>query len=150
MSISTIKEKVLIVASTDASKGELFTLFGTPKEFKDGSLIEKVVRPEQLGEEIDRYLDKLGRNSKWVAIGEGRSRYPQVFGQISKGSEIESTGLFPNQIQGRSLGFLAFKGFQSNQLLEGLQVNPRYIRSADAELKLKAGLLKSGPSRGIS
>ncbi|MEO5970671.1 MAG: tRNA (adenosine(37)-N6)-threonylcarbamoyltransferase complex dimerization subunit type 1 TsaB [Bdellovibrionia bacterium] len=159
-----LKNKTLIVASTDACKGELFALWGTPQavlkcvvpmdEAFSGNhhlwhedVQEQVIQPEVLIEKLNENLDRLGKNAQWISVGEGRQRYGEAWENLPADRELKDLNVFPNQIQGRYVGLLAFEAVQAGLLHEGLLVNPRYIRPSDAEIKLKAGLLPSGPHR---
>ena len=154
---SNLKDKTLIVASTDACKGELFALWGTPEAVAQSTesslwhkeVHEQVIQPGLLMEKLAESLSHLGKNAQWISIGEGRQRYQESWESLPAERELIDLTIFPNQIQGRYVGLLAFEAVQAGLLLEGLQVNPRYIRSSDAELKLKAGLLPLGPNRGL-
>lgn len=144
-----LRKKTLIVASTDACKGELFALWGTPEMIMKGEGQEEVIQPEPLMEKLSQSLAQLGEKSSWISIGEGRQRYQEAWDGLPAAKESRDLTIFPNQIQGRYAGLLAFEAVQAGLLYEGLQVNPRYIRASDAEVKLKAGLLPPGPSRGL-
>jgi tRNA threonylcarbamoyladenosine biosynthesis protein TsaB len=151
-----LKNEILIVSSTDACKGELFALWGTPQEVAKcvseaglwhKAVHEQVIEPEFLMEKLVKILEHSGKETQWIALGEGRQRYQTAWDLLPAEQELKGFPVFPNQIQGRYVGLLAFEAVQAGHLEEGLQVNPRYIRSSDAELKLKAGLLPPGPSR---
>jgi tRNA threonylcarbamoyladenosine biosynthesis protein TsaB len=148
---------VMVVAATDACKGELFALYGkassvagcaqTPGEEHEGlwkrDVHEKVIAPDELVETIQ---GKLKKDSAWVAVGEGRSRYLDSWKVLPAKKEIKLEAAFADQVQGRYLGMLAFEVLQARLARRGLQVYPRYVRASDAEIKLKSGLLKRAPS----
>jgi tRNA threonylcarbamoyladenosine biosynthesis protein TsaB len=155
--------KTIVVATTDACKGELFALFGEAKAVRDcvvkaeGDLPglwkrgveEEVLTPEALIKELTRKLKQdKGVRVKWIAVGEGRKRYAQAWSKMPKAAEGEPTALFPHHVQGRYLGQLAWEAFQAGLARDPLLVHPRYLRASDAELKLRAGLLPAGPTRG--
>lgn len=157
----TTKKKIWAVAATDACKGELFALSGPvtalggcvamadqdfPGVWKRG-VDEKVLAPEELIQSLAKKL-KSSPGSLWIAVGEGRSRYTQYWDRLPKSREISTPFPFSDGIQGRYLGMLVWEGYQAGLAREALQVSPRYLRASDAELKLKAGLLPPGPSRG--
>ena len=150
----------LIVASTDACKGELFALWGgasavrncvavadeaSPGLWKRG-VEEEVVRPEDLVKSLKKKLSKAG--TRWIAVGEGRNRYDDVWKTLPAAKELPAPIPFSSQIQGRYVGLLALEAYRAGLALDPLTIHPRYVRVADAELKLKAGLLPPGPTRG--
>ncbi len=155
------KKPVTIVATTDASKGELFALVGSAKAIVDCTAMadhdlpglwkrgveEVVIRPEEL---VRMMKKKMGKSSgaQWTAPGEGRKRYPELWGALPSGAELEPAFPFSHLIQGRYVGVLAWEAYQAGLARDPLQVHPRYLRASDAELKLKAGLLPPGPTRG--
>ncbi|MCM0604655.1 MAG: tRNA (adenosine(37)-N6)-threonylcarbamoyltransferase complex dimerization subunit type 1 TsaB [Xanthomonadaceae bacterium] len=142
----------LVVATTDAAKGELFALWGIDQSvrecvsFKDGDfpglwkagVTEAVITPEDLVEELLMKLDSKSGPKKMVLMGEGRFRYPEVWKLISKKYWSESPFLFSDGVQGRFLAQLAWEGFQAGLARDALSVHPRYLRASDAEIKLKA------------
>lgn len=146
---SEYAEPVYVIASSDACKGELFALWGQAKKvigcvspglWKKG-VYEEVVGPHVL---IDQLKSKL-TNAKWVAVGEGRQRYLEEWAKLPKKKELEYSIPFSSQVQGRYLGQLVWEAFQNQLFQNPLDVHPRYLRASDAELKLKAGLLKNAP-----
>ena len=150
----------VIVASTDACKGELFALWGAAGAVRECAAVadetqagfwkrgveEEVIRPEDLIKNLKKKLSKP--SSRWLAIGEGRSRYAEVWKALPAAKELAAPIAFPNQIQGRYVGILALEAYRAGLARDALSVHPRYVRLADAELKLKAGLLPPGPTRG--
>jgi tRNA threonylcarbamoyladenosine biosynthesis protein TsaB len=148
------KSKALLIATTDAAKGELFALYGSASSIVDCVVLsegdmqglwkrgveEKVLSPSDLVTTIQQKVLK-SRASSWLAIGEGRNRYPDEWKKLSVKSELQPPVPFMNQVQGRYVGMLAWEAFQAGLLREPLHVHPRYVRAPDAELKLKAGLL---------
>ncbi|OFZ34642.1 MAG: hypothetical protein A2070_05825 [Bdellovibrionales bacterium GWC1_52_8] len=111
---------------------------------------EEVLAPEELMKKIKKKLAgaEAGDSQHWLAIGEGRHRYAEAWDDLPSKSELKVPAVFANQVQGRYLGLLAWEAVQAGLSVEGLAVHPRYLRASDAELKLKAGLLPPGPTRG--
>jgi tRNA threonylcarbamoyladenosine biosynthesis protein TsaB len=153
-------ESPLIVATTDACKGELFALWGSARSMRDcvamadgdrhglwkRGVEEEVVEPDALVRKIKR---KLGAAS-WIALGEGRGRYADAWAKLPRARELEVPVPHADQVQGRWVGMLAWEAVQAGLAGEALGVHPRYLRASDAELKLRAGLLPPGPTRGES
>lgn len=149
------EEKVLLVATTDAAKGELFSLYGLAPAvadcvaYKDGDfpgiwkagVTEVVVSPEVLMNDLLEKLESKSGPKKIVSIGEGRFSYPEVWKRIPKKYCVESPYLFSDGVQGRFLAQLAWEGVQSGLAREALNVHPRYLRASDAEIKLKAAMV---------
>lgn len=121
-------EDCVIVVATDACKGELFALLG------DGQ--ERVLSPDDLVREI---AAKLGPQSKWLVIGEGRKRYPEVWAKLPAERELKIE--LSDHVQARALGRLAWEASCAGLAVDALEVHPRYLRASDAEVKLRAGLL---------
>lgn len=151
-------EKTIIIASSDAAKGELFSLFGAAKSIldcvcmKEGDLpgawkrgvIEAVLTPEDLIREIKRKLHEQTTKEKvtWCSVGEGRHRYPDFWKKLPAKLKREIPDPQMDIIQGRIVAELAWEAVQAGLTRNALQVHPRYLRESDAERKLKAGLLK--------
>jgi tRNA threonylcarbamoyladenosine biosynthesis protein TsaB len=160
------KRRAVVIATTDACKGELFALWGSSRSvvdcvfMADGDLQglwkrgveESVIQPEALIKAIKRKLsdgDKTNSAKQgWLAIGEGRSRYLEVWKRLPQRLEMESPAPFFDQIQGRYVGVLAWEAYQAGLAKDALLIHPRYVRASDAELKLRAGILPVGPTRG--
>lgn len=153
-------KKTWVIAATDACKGELFALWGLadsvtecvamaegdlPGLWKRG-VEEKVLSPEELMSNLHKKLSD--KKSKWIAVGEGVERYLGAWKVLPAKQKLLPSSNFHHQIQGRILGRLVWEGIQAGILAPALQVHPRYLRASDAELKLKAGLLPPGPTRG--
>jgi tRNA threonylcarbamoyladenosine biosynthesis protein TsaB len=152
----------LVVASTDACKGELFALWGGARSvlnccaMADGDqpglwgrgVEEQVLSPEALVAALKKRLGGGKKELSWLAVGEGRGRYPDVWKALPKSRQLTPSVPFSDQVQGRYVGILAWEGYQIGLGRDPLSVNPRYLRASDAELKLKAGLLPKGPTRG--
>lgn len=150
------KKKAYVIATTDACKGELFALWGIaggvvdcttmssgdfPGVWKRG-VEEKVIEPEKLMKTLKA---KIG-SSPWIAIGEGRNRYLDQWKVLPKKNELSSDQPFLDQVQGRYVACLAWEAYQAGLARDPLKIHPRYLRASDAEIKLKAGLLKT-PTR---
>lgn len=149
----------VLIACTDACKGELFALFGPARAvagcvafpgdeasgdfqgiWKKGAH-EGVLPPEELMRKVKRSCGADG----WLAIGEGRRRYPEAWKTLPRGKELADPLAFGDQVQGRYLGMLAWEAWQGGIARRALEVQPRYLRASDAELKLRAGLLRKAP-----
>ena len=146
--------KTLVIAATDACKGELFALWGTPQavaacvvraDDESGcpglwgpGAREEVIEPQLLVEMIQKEILKDPENTRWIVVGEGRNRYSEIWAQLPR--ELVGGVPYPysDQVQGRYLGLLAWEGVQAGLAREGLLVHPQYLRASDAELKLKA------------
>ncbi len=153
------KSSPIIVAATDACKGELFVLHGQARSvagcvsWSDGDypglwargVEEAVLRPDDLMNAINK---KLGSTGHWIALGDGADRYPEAWAGLPKDRRIDLPHPFSHGIQGRSVALLTWEAYQAGLARDPLAVHPRYIRASDAELKLKAGLLRAGPTRG--
>jgi tRNA threonylcarbamoyladenosine biosynthesis protein TsaB len=151
------RSDVMVVASTDACKGELFALWGkassvagcvqSPQEEGSGlwkcDVREMVIAPDELAEAVK---GKLKKDSAWIAVGEGRARYLESWKKLPAQQELKLEVPFADQVQGRYLGMLAFEALQAQLIRPALDVHPRYVRASDAELKLKSGVLKKAPS----
>lgn len=160
-SLDSKESKTLVIAATDACKGELFALWGTAKSVSRSALPpegdflgvwqkgakEQVLSPERLAQVLTRKLATT--SARWIVIGEGRQRYSSLWDQLPRSREIKDSLLFPAYVQGRYLGLLVWEVYQAKVLRESLDVYPRYLRASDAELKLKAGLLKSAPQGAL-
>lgn len=163
LALAQAKTRALVVASTDAAKGDLFALWGSARSIADCVVMaegdapglwkrgveEQVLGPDSLMKSIKRKLAEPG-TSGWLAIGEGRNRYADAWKQLPAKKRIECLLSFPDQVQGRYVGLLAWEAYQAGLARDSLLVHPRYLRASDAELKLKAGLLPKGPTRGDS
>ena len=100
---------------------------------------EVVLTPTQMAQDLCKRLEKGSR--RWLALGEGRARYPEAWEQLPSKRELaQVSGLSSASVQGRYVALLAWEAFQAGLLTEGIQVRPRYLRASDAEVKLKARL----------
>jgi tRNA threonylcarbamoyladenosine biosynthesis protein TsaB len=155
------KERVIVVATSDAAKGELFSLVGAARSLRecvalaDGDfpglwkrgVEEEVLGPDEIVKLVKKKLSEGASREKahYVRIGEGKSRYAEVWKTLPKSKEIETPIPFSDHVQGRYLGQLCFEGIQAGLARPALEVHPRYLRMADAEKKLKSGELKQAP-----
>ena len=158
--LSSQKERTILIAATDACKGELFALWGASRSVRDCVCLaendlpglwkrgveEVVITPDDLMKGIKRRLGKTA----WAVVGEGKNRYPDLWKELPKKQEFEIPVPFADQVQGRFVGWLAWEAYQAGVVRKPLEVHPRYLRASDAELKLRAGLLQAGPTRGDS
>ena len=155
-------QRTIVVAATDACKGELFATWGAARSLVDcvaqaegdapglwkRGVEERVLAPAELMRAVKRKLAEGGKQAQWIAIGEGRLRYPEAWKLLPKARELRLPSPHFDHVQGRYLGLLAWEACQAGLARPALVVHPRYLRASDAELKLKAGLLPAGPTRG--
>jgi tRNA threonylcarbamoyl adenosine modification protein YeaZ len=147
-------EKTFVMACTDATKGEWFTLMGSLKSVADCVVMaegdepgiwgrgvsEKTLSPEAVFEEAKQYLKK-NATARWVALGQSVERYEDEFKTLPAKRRITlKKGL--QQVQPRMLARLAWEAIQQGFSRDSTQIKPRYLRDSDAEVKLKKGLLK--------
>jgi tRNA threonylcarbamoyladenosine biosynthesis protein TsaB len=146
-------ERTIIVACTDAAKGELFTLVGAARSVIDCAAMnegdlpgvwkrgveEKVQTASQLINIVKRRLIEglEPDNNRYILMGEGLSIYPEIEKQLPKNKRIDLDLPYLNQITGRYLGILTWECHQLGAVRSPLQVHPRYLRESDAERKLK-------------
>lgn len=157
---SSHSERIVLVGATDACKGELYAIWGSARSLVDCVVMadgdhrglwkrgveEKVLRPGELVRAIKRKLSE-GKGGRWVAIGEARQRYSELWKELPEEREFHGIPAFSQHVQGRYLGTLAWEAFQAGLSREPLNIHPRYLRAPDAEIKLKAGLLPPAPVR---
>lgn len=159
--LSLGKAPAVVIAATEACKGELYVLHGAAKAVADCAAMadgdyaglwkrgveERVVRPEDLLRALKK---KIGKTTPWMAIGDGRLVYPEFWEQLPTRLEIDPPVPFVQHVQARYVGMLAWEACQAGLAREPLAVHPRYLRASDAELKLKAGMLAhNAPTRGL-
>lgn len=151
----------VLVAATDASKGELFSLLGAARSVQDcvsladgdsqglwkRGVEEQALSPEDLVAQIKKKIGLGGKKFSWAAVGEGRQRYAEAWKKLPGSREIDVRIPFKDQLQGRYLGLLVWEAAQAGLSRDALTILPRYLRASDAEIKLKQGLLPPGPSR---
>lgn len=156
------KQPTLLVASTDACKGEVFALYGAAKAVVDCAAMadgdfqglwkrgveERVMTPEDLLKAVKKKLSES--KTRWMILGEARERYAEYWAKLPKVREAKVPVPFSDQVQGRYVAMLAWEALQAGLSRDPLSVHPRYLRASDAEVKMKAGLLKKNmPTRGI-
>jgi tRNA threonylcarbamoyladenosine biosynthesis protein TsaB len=136
------KSPVLVVAATDACKGELFALWG---EAPLTTVEEQVLEADAL---IPLLQKRLGKKGRWIVVGEARTRYASIWAELPQENRLEAPLPFLDRVQGWSVGALAWEAHRAGLGRPALEIQPRYLRASDAELKLRAGLLPPGPTRG--
>lgn len=152
-------EKTLVIACTDATKGEWFTLMGAAKSVRDcvtfaegdspgvwgRGVTESALPPELIFEQVKAALKKLGPTGKWIAVGQSVQRYPDDWKTLPQKSRIKEEGSCFHQSSPQVLTQLAFEALQQGILRNPQTLVPRYLRASEAEVKLKQGLLKPSP-----
>lgn len=162
MWIRELKQKTILIAATDAAKGELFALWGAGGSIadcvvmKDGDhaglwksgVKEDVLTPDALITDVLKKLKVKGSGkAQWMVVGEGKNRFLEQWKKLPKSQRVEVPIPFSDCIQGRYIGILAWEAYQAGLAREALEVHPRYLRASDAEVKLKAGLLPVAPGK---
>jgi tRNA threonylcarbamoyl adenosine modification protein YeaZ len=161
------RSRTIIVAATDAAKGDLFALWGSARSVLDCSVRaendfpglwkrgveEEVLAPEELIKAVKKKMSegvtkKSKNKNQWAVLGEARTRYPEVWKSLPAALRVDVPAAFSEHVQGRYLAQLAWESFQTGVVRNPLAIHPRYLRVADAELKLQKGLLPPGPTRG--
>jgi tRNA threonylcarbamoyladenosine biosynthesis protein TsaB len=148
-------QNTLIIAATDACKGELFALWGSQSQLRScvsqaseqlwsKGTRELVCAPAVLQSELQEAIRDLGAEASWIVVGEGRQRYSEMWSGLPQERELQAP-LFSNQVQARVLGEMIWQAVRVGFCVDSLSVFPEYLRASDAELKLKAGLLKPSP-----
>jgi tRNA threonylcarbamoyladenosine biosynthesis protein TsaB len=131
----TTDSPTLVVAVSDACKGELFALWGDSKSILNNNFIrEQAIKPTELMTHLKEWLSEAGPQASWIAVGEGRSRYKEHWLTLSEFKEIPNLFLHSDFVQGRYLGQLAWKAFNQGAIDQPLNVLPRYLRLSHAEL----------------
>lgn len=152
------KEKTLIIACTDATKGEWFTLMGPLKSVRDcismaegdaagiwsRSTIEKTLTPEEVMEAAKAFLKKNPKSS-WLALGQSVERYPDLWKELPVKRKLQIHSMALNQVQPRLLATLVWESVQQAVLRDPSLLKPRYLRASEAEVNLKKGKLKVQP-----
>lgn len=149
-------DKTLLIACTDATKGEWFTLMGPLKSVRDcismaegdaagiwsRSVSEKTITPEEVMESAKAFLKKNSKSS-WVALGQSVERYPDMWKCLPSKRKIEVHSLTQNQLQPRVLASLVWESIQQAVVRDPSLLKPRYLRASEAEVNLKSGKLKA-------
>ncbi len=136
--IAILSQKIpaVIVAATDAAKGEFFIRIEPPR----GKPIEFNATPELAILKIRAVLKKFPK-STWFGLGEVFERYPGVWQNLPKSKRVSPPLLFPHQIQGRSLvelGSIAHLKGSGPLDHSALLVRPNYMRASAAEVNLQS------------
>jgi tRNA threonylcarbamoyladenosine biosynthesis protein TsaB len=146
------EENPLVIVTQDAAKGEFFALWGLasslldcvvkaegdlPGHWKRG-VEEVVITPEKLEKELSK---RLKGGVPWIALGEGRNRYPEFWKSLPKKQERLLYNPSLHSPSGASLAQLFWQAAQLELGRSPHSISPRYLRESDAERKLKAGLL---------
>ena len=130
-------QKTLIVACTDATKGEWFSRIGNQKL----GVVEATLTPEEVIEMVKSELKK-SLTSKWLAVGQSILRYESEFKALPQKRRILISDPSIHQVQARILAILGFEAIQAGLLSNADTLVPRYLRASEAEVKLKNGILK--------
>ncbi len=151
-------EKILVIACTDATKGEWFTWMGSSRMIRDciamaegdhagiwgRGVIEAVFTPDALIEEIAKRLKK-DPDLRWLAVGQSVARYPEIWKGLPKQSRICLSATDFNRIHEDALIRMASEAIAQGLERQADHVKPRYLRASEAEVKLSKGLLKTSP-----
>jgi len=151
-------DKTLVIACTDAAKGEWFTLMGPLKSVRDcismaegdapgiwsRGTIEKTLKPEEVIESVKAYLKKNPKSS-WVATGQSVERYPDFWKSLPVKRKVVIQSVTQHQLQPRMLATLVWESVQQGLSRDPILLKPRYLRDSDAEVKLRNGQLKVQP-----
>lgn len=151
-------DKTLLIACTDATKGEWFTLMGTVKSVRDcismaegdaagiwsRGTVEKTLTPEEVMASAKEFLKKNPK-SNWVALGQSVERYPELWKALPQKRNLDIYSMTQHQLQPRMLATLVWESIQQGVSRDPLLLKPRYLRDSDAEVKLRKGLLKVAP-----
>lgn len=152
-------ESTLLIACTDATKGEWFTCMGRAKAVRDClthaegdipgvwgvGVVEKVFTPEELFAEIKAKLKKMGASAKWVAVGQSVERYPELWETLPQKSRVVFESEVLKKTQATHLAKLVFQAVKQGLKRDPSSLKPRYLRGSEAEVKLQKGLLKLSP-----
>ncbi len=123
--------EALIVPCTDASKGEWFaSILGR----------ESAIEPSELIRQMQSELVKHA-NTKWMMVGQAIGRYPEMIATLPQDRKIEVSDESLHRIQPKMVAKLGFQAILSGKTSLPHELNPRYLRQSEAEVKLKKGLL---------
>ena len=157
------EERVVVAATMEACKGELYALVGSARSMLDCVVMsegdraglwkrgvdESVIKPPELIKAMKKKISeggaKTAASTRWVAVGEGRNVYGDHWKELPERKKWIIPAESLHQVQGRYVAQLAWEGYQAGIAREPLLIHPRYLRVSDAELKLKAGLLPKAP-----
>jgi tRNA threonylcarbamoyl adenosine modification protein YeaZ len=148
------KKKALVIAATEACKGEFFALWGLAARVTncvvkaEGDLPglwtqgveELVLRPELLITLLQKKIRSEKQAPPWVAVGSAREHNVEIWKKLPQSLEIQWPSLTRNFVQGKYLGQLVWEAFQASIVRQALQVHPRYLRASDAECRLKIAI----------
>ncbi len=165
--LAEFESRVIVIGATDACKGELYTISGAARSVRECVMAkqgdfsglwsrgvdESVLTPDELVKRVKKKLSeglsakqKSKESSiKWIAVGNGTERYAEAWAMLPKKQKLDVPIGFSGLIQGRAIAELVFEVYQAGLARSALSVFPNYVRAPDAELRLKAGLLKPAP-----
>lgn len=145
--IRQVDPSTLVIVARDACKGELFTLWGARDEC--GLSSEQAVSPEDF---VNRVLNELEKDPSrnWVEVGAGGKRYPDQWSRLpaDRRFSIVSPQEGREVIAAEDLAGWVWRKWSAEGSQPPLEVHPNYLRASNAEVKLKAGELPPGPTRG--
>lgn len=143
------KNSHLVVALTDAAKGEWFSMMGTAenltKRKKPKSIRDECLAPEEVFKRV--------KKSKLVPVfvGSAVQRHEELFKGFRKlqNQDWKCFQSFPfGSVTPRALMQLGWENIEMKSLLPSEKLVPQYLRGSEAEVKLKKGLLKESPTSG--
>jgi len=137
----------LIIAATDAAKGEVFASMARPSDWGAEPLEEAAVSPEVLVSKIEKALLD-DSDLQYLTVGSGTLIYPEEWERLPQDRRIQADLPMMHAVQGRYLAERVTQKYLSEGGESALEVKPRYLRASAAELKLEKGLLPPGPTRG--
>ena len=141
-------DKTLIIACTDATKGEWFTLMGDAHSIRKGevsAVFEGVLPPAELFERIQNKLKSSGDQLRWVAIGQSVERYPDLWKTFPEEKRLIPISESFHKINPHCLTQLAATAILQGAVVPAASLQPHYARDSEAEVKYKKGLLKVIP-----
>lgn len=130
--------KTLVIASTDACKGELFSWMGSSELDAVSSGEEKLLTPLTIVSEAQIKWSN-GDFGRWIMVGESTDRYPEILKALPSESrwehKVDRLGE-GYSVDPMSLGLLVAQEFKRKGLSEFSGTIPNYMRASDAEIKL--------------
>jgi len=133
----------LVIAAKDAAKGQLFSLVAKAGDYLDPSQFESMYKkekaqdPRDLQCEITSEIGESGSERRWVSVGEGRLRYPEMWSELSCSSnEIAEILENPNFIRPYWIAAFSAREFINSKARSWESIVPHYLRASSAELKL--------------